>query len=351
MSKRTLLPRGITRILKPLAITAGMAVLAVWASGFLREKTPPGRVELVNRQVIPESAELFTISKESLAAPIDVVGTTSSERSVQISARMSAHVIEVLVSAGDRVEKGQALLRLDDRGVQEQIAESEAVLRGAEAEFKRTKRLFESQAATEQAMTAAESAFHAARSRVEQARIMLTYAEIASPMSGIVTDRRVEEGDVVGPGRVLLSVYDPERMRLEAHVPLRLVDLLQLEQAVQVRLDRPAEPFAGRVTEIVSEVDPRSRTQKVRIRLELSGAEVLPGTFGRATVEGPARACLLVPQSAVYRIGQLSMVQVVRGGHFVRRAVKTGAMHGERIEILSGVADGEKLLVHPVLEA
>jgi RND family efflux transporter MFP subunit len=277
-----------------------------------------------------------------------VIGTTASEKTVRLSARISAYVNEVFVSAGSKVKAGETLLSLDDREIREQMAAADAGLRQADSEFRRVQRLLESKAATEQQFTAAESAFRSAQAQMERLKVMQTYATIASPIDGVVIEREVEAGDLANPGQPLLTLYDPARMRLEAPVPVRLVEKLTLGKEVQVTLDHPARAVRGEITEIVSEIDPMSRTRKVKVRLAGETGDILPGSFGRLWVEEEPRPTILTPAGAVYRVGQLEFVQVVEGGRALRRLVRTGPSQGSRVEILAGLQPGEKILEQPV---
>lgn len=335
---------------KILTGVIGLAVVIAWSAGSCTAKVKPGQLDAQPGLPVPSGASQFTVRMEPAASRIYVVGNAASEERINLSARIPAYVSEVLASAGDRVKKGQVLITLDDREIREQLAAAEAQLNQAQTEYDRAKQLFERNATTQQALTAAESMFTAARAQVEQVKVMLTYAQITSPIDGIVTDRRIEAGDLANPGMVLLAVYDPARMRLEAPVPVRLVDRLAVGQEVDVALERPARTLKGRVTEVVSEVDPASRTQLVKIRLEGVEDGVLPGTFGRLWLEEEPRPSIRVPASAVYRVGQLELVQVVEGGRAIRRLVKTGPLYGDRVEVLSGLKDGETVLTDPVKE-
>jgi RND family efflux transporter MFP subunit len=328
----------------------GLIVVLVWAGGGCRDKVSPGRVERLEGRPLPQNAALYTARVENVAARVDVVGTVASEQKIHISARIPAHVAEVFVSAGDPVKKGQVLLTLDDREIREQLIAAEAQLKQAETEYERAKQLFEKNATTQQALTAAESAYLAAKARVDQVRVMLSYAQVASPIDGIVTERRVEVGDLAAPGMILTAVYDPTRMRLEAPVPLRLVERIALGQEVEVTLDRPRRTVKGQVTEIVSEADPATRTQLVKIHLEDVANQVLPGTFGRLWVEEAPRPALLVPAQAVRRIGQLEMVQTVVSNRAVLQLVKTGPSYGDQVEILSALKDGDVILLNSAEE-
>lgn len=328
----------------------GLAVVIVWSGGFLGAKVQPGKLALEPGLPLPADAVTYEVQAETIPTRVEVVGSTTSEERINLSARIPAYVREVFASAGDRVKKGQVVVTLDDRDIRQQLAGAEAQLNQAQTEYNRAKTLMEKQATTQQALTAAESMYNAAQAQVEQVKVMLTYAQVESPIDGIVTERRIEAGDLANPGTLLLAVYDPARMRLEAPVPVRLVDRLAVGQTVEVALERPARPFTGTVSEIVSEVDAASRTQLVKVHLDDLQEDVLPGTFGRLWVDAGPRDVIFAPSSAVVHIGQLSFVQAVRDDRVVRRLVKTGVARNGQTEILAGLSAAETILVHPLQE-
>jgi len=344
--------RAWGRITKPLVGVAILVVVILWSVGVFRTRTPAGRLECQPGLPVPPNAELFTVKPESIAPRVDVVGTVASDVKVNLSARIPAYVKEVFVSAGSPVKKGQELITLDDREIKEQVTAAEAQFKQGETELNRARQLFDNKATTEQALTAAQSMFTAARAQWERSKVMLTYAQITAPMDGVVTDRRIEPGDMANPGQVLLAIYDPTNMQLEVPVPVRLLAKLPVGQTVEVTLDRPATNFQGRVRQIVSEIDPLSRTQLVKVHIEgtSSDVDVLPGTFGRLWVADDARQTIVIPASAVYSVGQIELVQVVKDQRAIRRAVRTGPKHGTSVEVLSGLDAGDVVLVNPVQE-
>lgn len=331
---------------KSLLGVLALAGLMIHASGACHRKVGGEAVEARPGRPLPTDALTAQAERGALTARVDLVGTAASDRLVTLSARLSAYVQDVRVAAGDRVQAGDLLVALDDREIREQLTAAEAQLRQAEAEFKRTKQLFEAKAATEQAMTAAESGFQAARAQVDRTRVMLSYAQVTAPLAGVVTERRVEVGDLANPGQMLLSVYDPSRMRLEVPVPVRLLSRFAVGQELTVRLDYPGRALTGRVTEIVSEIDARSRTRKVKILLDDATGDILPGAFGRVLVDDAEHDGVAVPAAAVTRQGQLESVQVVQGDRVVTRLVRTRVLDENRVEILSGLQGGETVLLH-----
>lgn len=323
---------------------AVLLLVVATAGGCGRNKIAPGVVGRDPGRPLPSNAAVHTVQAEQAAARVDVVGTVRAAERVKISARIQAQVAEVRASAGQRVERDQILLVLDDRELREQLAAAEAQLRQAEAEYLRTRRLFEARTASEQELTAAQSAFDSARAQVERVRVLLSYAVIRAPLSGIVIERHVEVGDLASPGMELMAMYDPTRMRLEAPTPVRLIPYLKLGAPVPVTLEHPPVELTGRVGEIVGEIDPRSRTQIVRIDLERPEADLLPGAFGRLWVETTPRPAFYVPARAIKRVGQLEIVGLVRDGRVIDRLVKSGPRRGGQVEILAGLESGDVIL-------
>lgn len=340
----------VSKAWRPVAGVAGVVVLVFWLAGTFEHKVHAGKLDHQPGFELPAGAATRAVKLTRSASPVEVVGTVASERWVNLSARLPATIDSMRVSAGDAVTNGQVLATLDDRDIREQLAGAEAQFRQAEVEYNRTIQLFEKGATTDQAKLAAQTGLEGARARLQQVRVMLSYATVISPVNGIVTDRRFEAGDLVAPGAVLMSVYDPRVMRFETPVPVRLVGRFALGQSVPVLLDGFSEPLSGTVREIVGEVDPLSRTRKVKISLSQAGTAVLPGTYGRIRIEGDSHDAVWVPVSAVYRVGQQEMVQVVSKGRVLLRLVRTGTVRDGEIEVISGLADGEVILAEAVKE-
>jgi len=339
---------GLKKVAMPLIAVLLLTGIVVWTTGLLHERVPPETIPHQPGFPLPDDAEIFTVEKKPVLRLVDVTGTVSSERMVRISARINAYVDEVHANAGSVVSAGDRLVSLDDRELLEKRAAARAALNQAETEYNRTKRLFESGAATHQSYIAAQSAYEQARAREEEITVMLSFTEMRSPIDGIVTNRHIEAGDLASPGLVLMSVYDPTDMRLEAPVPARLANRISVGDEMRVQLEYPEARYKGTVTEIVSKIDPASRTRTVKIRLPAENADILPGAFGRIWVERMPEDGIFAPETAVFSIGQLEMVQSVTNGRVTRRLVKTGPARDGFIEILSGLQDGDTILVYPV---
>lgn len=339
----------LKKAILPIAALLALVILIMWTTGVFREQVPPGTFPREPGFALPAGAETFEVKIESVLRPINVTGTVFSEEMIHVAARINAYVREVHAGAGSKVAKDDILISLDDRELRQQLSAASAELEQAETEYNRTKRLFESGAATHRDFTAAQSDYKSARAHNEEIEVMLSFTRMRSPIDGVVTDRNIEAGDLASPGQVLMTVYNPAEMRLEVPVPVRLSDRISLGDRFPVKIEYPEGMHMGIVTEIVSKIDPASRTRTAKVSLPLTDKnDILPGTFGRIWIDATPEEAIFIPETAVYRLGQLEMVQYVVNARVIGRLVKTGPLQEGYIEILSGLSHGDIVLVHPV---
>jgi RND family efflux transporter MFP subunit len=296
------------------------------------------------------------------------VGTVRSRRQTEIASRILAEVKQVLKQPGDAVGAGDVLVLLDSRDLQARIEQAEANLEAqqealaeAKTEHARMKNLHAKDAATQQqldratfGLAQARAEREAAAKALDEARIQLGYATIAAPFDGIVHQKNIDPGDLAVPGKPLLGIYDPGQLRLEALVEERILTHLEVKDEIEVHVDALEGALQGVVSEVVPAVDPFTRTGTVKIDLE-PAAGLRPGMFGRARIPVSEREAVFVPESALVRRGQLEIVFAVeKDGDAARaalRLVRAGAIlpaaegQGRRIEILSGLAPGEEIVV------
>jgi RND family efflux transporter MFP subunit len=203
----------------------------------------------------------------------------------------------------------------------------------------------QTQAASEQAkegVSAAEAHVKRAEEVVNETGIALQYAVIKAPEDGLVAERMAEPGDLAWPGKPLLILHNPRRLRLEANVPEGLLDKVEPGTELPVLIDALKLELRGKVDEVVPSGDPRSRTFLVKALLP-ERDRLLPGMFGRLRVREYERETILAPVAAVRRVGQLEAVRVKTDQGWRERFVRTGIRLDGRIEVLSGLSGNEVL--------
>ncbi|MCX7805445.1 MAG: efflux RND transporter periplasmic adaptor subunit [Planctomycetota bacterium] len=318
----------------------------------------------------------------------EFAGTVQSRRVVQVSPQVMGRVREITVAAGDRVRAGQTLVVLDDQELQARVKQAEesvraadaaakaaeagveaarAAVRLAELELERQKATYAAgatpKAALDQAETALRTAAAALESANEQAkaavrnrdaavqnldasRVMLSYTKIRAPMDGVAVDKYAEVGDIAVPGRPLLTIQSDIELRFEAPVSEACARRISVGMPAIVRVDAAGKSWDAVVQEIVPAMDPNSRSFLVRTNLP-EPAGLKPGMFGRLRFACAPGRTLAIPSGAVIRRGQIELAFVASGGAARLRIIRTGRTIADRVEILSGLAAGEEVVLDP----
>lgn len=306
----------------------------------------------------------------------EIMGTVRARTSAAVSARIPGTVSVLRVREGDRVRKGQLLIRLDARenqataamataGIEEaQRGLNEMVSRRqlAEATFERYQKLFNEQAVSRQefevkqserdiaaqSVARAEARLRQAREGSRAASTMADHTSIIAPLSGIITSKQADLGATVFPGQPLLTIEDEGSYQLELAIPESMAATVKPGTPVRVTLDAVADSFAAKIDEIVPTADAASRTFIAKINLNRKG--LASGMFGRGTLAlGTRSNGILVTKKAIVERGALTSVWAVDTGNVAHmRLVKVGKTVGDRVEILSGLSNGERVAVSGV---
>jgi membrane fusion protein, multidrug efflux system len=252
------------------------------------------------------------------------------------------------------------LVTLDDRELAAQEREAAAALAASEADlvtrradFDRVRRLRDTKSISTEEYGRVEGASRVAEAQVTRAKeaiarlaVQITHTKIAAPGPGLVADRFVDPGDLAAPGKTLLVLYDPADLELHADVPETLAPAVQVGTEVAVRIDAAGLAARGMVREVVPRARQTSRSVQVKVTLPAArcGNRLLPGMYGRIEVPVGTADRLWLPRGAIRQVGQLDLVDVANpDGTLARRFVRVGVEAGGKIEILSGLASGDRV--------
>lgn len=343
---------------KATALTVVLAAMATAACGDGKaseagEPAPPTQVGVENIGIV-------TVTR--IESGPQISGSLAPEREAAIRAELGGQVLETAVEAGQRVVRGQLLIRIDDTGVRDSYlsarsgvtaARSAAAL--AERELERMTKLSEAGAVADREAERARSANAAAQSQLSDATARLTLAQqqldnarITAPFSGVVSERSANVGDVVAPGTELVTIVDPSSMRLEASVPA--------EQLASVRIGAPVSfsvsgygdrTFAGKVTRVNPTADPATRQVRILVSIPNAGNTLVGGLFAEGRVSTEAREAPVIPQSALDQRGTSPAVMRIRNGTAERVPVQLGITDRikETVEVREGLAPGDTILL------
>ncbi|MEO8224136.1 MAG: efflux RND transporter periplasmic adaptor subunit [Gammaproteobacteria bacterium] len=305
---------------------------------------------------------LVTEVVQAVAVPAErqLDGSIEAVNQATVSAQTAGRVTEILYDVNDVVPAGAVMLRLQATeqraGLEEAAAaRQEAAARNAEAEtrYARIREMYErkvvAKAQFEQVTAerdAATARLAAASAGLASAREGVAYTEVRAPYAGIVTARLVRVGEAVVPGTPLMRGLSLDKLRATVDVPQSLVEQVRKLGKAAVYADgRRIE--AVRIT-IFPEADSATNTFRTRVDLPPGADGLHPGMFvkvGFVTGDSPR---LLVPAAALVTRSEVTAVYVVDGnGRVTLRQVRTGQVFGERLEILAGLAAGDRVALEP----
>lgn len=352
---------------------------------------------------IVKGAQIELVKTSSVDDYYEAVGTVRAITSSVVAARIMGNVTSVRVREGDRVRAGQTLIEIENRdaaiqiqkaqaGVRESndaLDEAERNIRAAEsartkaraneslvvATFNRHQTLFARQSVSPQefdevrtklevARAESESAdriLQAAKARKNQmygridqaradlstARVYASYARLTSPINGVVVAKQADIGAMATPGAPLLTIENDANYQLEVSVEESQINKIHpRDQALVGIAALGNQELTCSVVEIVPTSDPNSRSYIVKLSLpNNSGYQLRSGLYGKARFVNGARNVISVPRKAITQNGQLISVFVVDQSGIARmRLIKTGEVIGDRVEVLSGLNDGEIII-------
>lgn len=296
----------------------------------------------------PTFAQTRNVEMRDVPLTLPAEAVLEATQQAVVATQVSGRIVEVKVEAGQRVSKGQLLMRIDAREAAENVAAARAQLAQAEAHFQRTQNLFKQKFVSQAALDAAEAQLKSARAQAGAAGAGASHATVTAPLSGIVAARHAELGDLAMPGKPLVTVFDPKDLRAVASVPQYKLRDARAAQTARVEFPESRRWQDGARIEILPTIDVQSHTATARVYLaETEG--LVPGMAARVHfVTGTAKK-LTVPPAAILRRGEISAVYVLKDGRPALRQVRLGEAVGDgEIEVLSGLAPGDTISLDPV---
>jgi len=351
--------------LRPVTASTALPMAILFALGLLgcSNKTEPGNSS-ISGQPLSRTAKILTIGKQATANAMAWQGTVRSRLAVKIAPKLNARIVEIPVHPGDRLKKGDVIARLDDRELRAAYNAANSALIAAQAqaaqariEERRIIELYNKQAATRQsydailAQSQAEQAMaNQAASAAQQSKVLLGEDVLHAPFDGIVGERLQEPGDMGMPNQPIVTFLNPDDLRLEANIAESCASQVKLGMTAKVRIDAIQQTLNGTIDEIAPEVDPQTRNLQIKISLPHS-IGLQHGQFGWLELACETeKLALLIPASAILHFGQLQAVKIVEGQQLHIRHIRTGKRYGEQLEVLSGLHEGETILISDELK-
>jgi RND family efflux transporter MFP subunit len=370
---------------------AGAAVVILSIAAGLSACGEKGRQgAAVSRPVVRE-VEVVVVRPVPRETTAEAPGTVRAKTTAAVAPQVTGRLTGVAVSEGSVVAAGALLATIDDTTARAQLSSAEGAVAEAEAAreeadraisqaeaakalaektFERFRKLLEGKVVTQQEFDEVEmrrvvavkdleraqqkraqvsAKIAQATGQADAAKAMLAWTRVTAPFAGVIVEKRADAGSMAVPGVPLFVLEDPRLHRIEASVSETYLPILKKGTPVQGILDAdPGNPFSAVVTEIVPAIDPASRT--FTVKADLPAGRARSGQSGKVRFAAGKGTVLAVPKRAVTRAGGSDGVFTVGAADNVARLspVTLGVEFGDRVEVLSGIEDGERVAVSPV---
>ena len=290
-------------------------------------------------------ARIAVIRSERMAMTTDVAGTIRPTERAQLAAKVMGVIDEMPLTLGQSVKRGDVLVKISAGEISARVVQAQAQLNAAQRDLQRERDLLAKGASTADMVRGLEDRFTAAQAMVREAEVMLGYATLRAPFDGVISRKLANVGDLASPGSPLAEIESNTGFEVDAGIPDSLSRSLSVGTSLSVEIPAAGTTVTGKLVEFSSAADANAHTVTAKISLPAHGS-IRSGQFARVLIPGEPVPALLVPSTAVTSIGQLERVFIAdRENHAVLRLVKTGARQGDRVEVLSGLDDGERVVV------
>jgi RND family efflux transporter MFP subunit len=360
--------------LRNQAVAAALFAVA-GLSGALSGCSNKRRTELVAPETV-SNVSVIVAQKTAVPDRLEAVRTVQAAQTSQVSSQMMGNIMEIRAHEGDRVHNGQVLAIIDDAQPRSALDQATAALATAEKEvsaadsdfaladatLKRYQQLYSKKSVSPQEFDEIKARYQSAEARrdmaragqsqanaaLTQARTALGYTRIRAPFAGAVTEKKADAGTLASPGMPIFTIEDTRSYRLETQIDESDIRLVHLGQAAPVTIDALGNiQLPGNVVQIVPAADPASRSFLVKVELPVD-TRLRSGLFGRARFPRGERVAIVIPRTCLVERGQLQGVYTLDANQVAElRYVTFGKSVGEKVEVLSGLQDGDKVVASP----
>lgn len=291
--------------------------------------------------------EAVEAQKKDVNLEISALGTLQADQAITVRPEITGIVTSIDFEDGERVEKGDLIIKLDDKDLTARLMQAEARLTLTRANYQRAQQLLKQGSGTARARDEALNDFKSAEAEVAAAETALHKATITAPFSGIIGLRQVSLGEYVTAGQAIATLADVDNLRIDFRVSEVFLTEIGKGQEVNVIFDAlPEQVYTGVISALDPVVSIEGRALSVRAILQNVDGKLRPGLFGRVEIVTDTRRSIMLPEAAIVTMptGDKAVFVVV-DGHAKMSPVTIGTRVPGEVEILAGVEDGDMVIV------
>ena len=296
--------------------------------------------------------EATRVSVVKLPQALTAVGSLRSDEAVIVRPEVAGRVAQILFREGERVAKGQPLIRLDDSVQGADLAKARANLTLSKSKFERAEDLRAKGFLSSQARDEAENTYRVALAEVEAMQARNAKMTIRAPFSGTIGLRQVSVGDYVKEGQDIVNLESIDPLKVDFRVPENALSVVKQGQLLQITLDAlPGTAYDGRVYAINPLIDANGRSIVIRAQVPNKDGKLRPGMFARVRLfTSGLRDTMVVPEESLFPVGDDKFVYKVVDGKAARQKIEIGARRDGRVEVLNGLTPEDTVVTAGVIK-
>jgi len=284
---------------------------------------------------------------------LELQGNVTTKQNVLIYPEVAGTLEKVFVKEGQKVSKGQALGRIDNGGLEQQVAQLEATTALAKTTFERQKRLWDEKIGSEIQYLQTKTNYEASKNQLAQLKKQIDKFTIRAPFSGVIDDVIKDQGTVVapGPGAEIFRIVNLSNMFIEADIPESYITDVTIGKYVEIDFPVLGKSLETKVRQTGNFINPANRTFKIEVGVPNNDRSIKPNLTAKLKINDYTNAeAILIPQSIISENANGEQyVYVIKNlnndkGIATQTVVKTGKTQGDVIEILEGVTSGDVLI-------
>jgi membrane fusion protein, multidrug efflux system len=294
----------------------------------------------------PTTVQVVLVERGPIARQTNLSGEVKAVDSIPIIIPIQGVVASIHFKEGEKVKKGDVLIRLDDTQVKAEFHEAQARFKEAQGAYHRSQELyrrgFGSSAETEKSL----AQFNVSKAQLEKAKHLMNQTKVTAPFDGYMSIRSISIGAFVTPNQEIAHLVSLDPLYVDFSVPESLYSSLTVGSEVSITIPGgDVLPYNAKIFAVNPSVDPISRNVMVRATLPNPDKVFRPGMFAKVSLPlGQEDNALVIPEIAVTKEGDRSFVFVIKGGRADQRSVTVGLKEGEKIQVVDGLEEGEEVV-------
>lgn len=290
--------------------------------------------------------EISNVSRGDISAYYSNTATLEAEQEAIVVSKVRGIIEALNVEEGDRVQEGQTLAKIEDEQYRIEANRAKATLNRLENEYQRNKELFEKNLISAENFQNSRYEYESQKATHELALLNLEHTTVRSPISGVISERFVKKGNMIGSDQQLYRVTDFSPLTAVLHVPEHEMSKIRKNQRVELQADAlPNQLFVGHVERISPVVNKENGTFKVTVYIDENDNLLRPGMFSRVRIVYDTRQnTRMIPRESVISEDLNQSVYVIRDSLAFKKQIRTGYTNGKNIEVIEGLDDNEMVV-------